>query len=201
MSKFATIKKLTLSAVTLCAATFGANAHAVNCTGLQVWTSTGQYSGTTQVQSAGKAYVANWWSQGADPATHSAQYQEWTLQGTCDGTTSSSVASSVVASSKPASSVVASSKPASSVAASSTPASSSSSVVGGICTSPTYVVGTTYAVGQLVQNAGSEYSCTIAGWCSSTADWAYAPGTGTYWSSAWALVRSCSAGTSSLAAS
>ncbi len=199
MSKFTTIKKLTLSAAALCAATLGANAHAVNCSGVQVWNSTGQYTGTTQVQTAGKAYVANWWSQGADPVTHSAQYQEWTLQGTCDGTTSSAVASSIAASSKPASSIPASSKPASSIAASSTPASSiaASSVGGGLCTSPQYVAGTTYNAGQLVQNGGNEYSCKIGGWCSSTAAWAYAPGTGSAWTDAWALVRSCTAGASS----
>ncbi len=57
---------------------------------------------------------------------------------------------------------------------------------------PQYAAGTSYTAGQIVQNVGNKYSCTVAGWCSSTAAWAYAPGTGTYWTDAWALVGSCS---------
>lgn len=121
------------------------------------------------------------------PATHSAQYQEWTLLGVCDGA-SSSVAST--ASSK-SSSLVASSKSSSSAVS-----SVASSVVAGSCNSVQYVAGNSYAQGQLVQNQGSEYRCTVAGWCSSTAAWAYAPGSGTYWTQAWDLVRSCSVASS-----
>jgi len=66
---------------------------------------------------------------------------------------------------------------------------------GGSCSSvPQYVAGTAYTAGQIVQNGGNKYSCTIAGWCSSSAAWAYAPGTGTAWTSAWMLVGSCSSG-------
>src|SRR5258706_2148554 len=66
---------------------------------------------------------------------------------------------------------------------------------GGSCSGiPQYVAGTSYTAGQIVQNVGNKYSCTIAGWCSSTATWAYAPGTGTYWTDAWALVGPCTGG-------
>ncbi len=64
---------------------------------------------------------------------------------------------------------------------------------------PQYVAGTSYTAGQIVQNVGNKYSCTVAGWCSSTAAWAYAPGTGTYWTDAWTLVGSCSGGGSATA--
>ncbi len=67
-------------------------------------------------------------------------------------------------------------------------ATSGSSSCSGI---PQYVAGTSYTAGQIVQNVNNKYSCTIAGWCSSTAAWAYAPGTGTYWTDAWALVGPC----------
>ncbi|HTX91623.1 MAG TPA: carbohydrate-binding protein [Anaerolineales bacterium] len=56
---------------------------------------------------------------------------------------------------------------------------------------PQYVAGTTYTQGQLVQNVGNQYRCDVGGWCSSTAAWAYAPGTGQYWTSAWTLIGAC----------
>jgi chitinase len=49
---------------------------------------------------------------------------------------------------------------------------------GGQCSAPPYVAGTGYTTGQLVRNVGNVYRCEIAGWCSSSAAWAYAPGTG-----------------------
>lgn len=76
-----------------------------------------------------------------------------------------------------------------------TPAATSPS---GSCSGvPQYVAGTSYTAGQIVQNIGNKYSCTIAGWCSSTAAWAYAPGTGSYWTEAWAFVSACSTGPTS----
>lgn len=48
-----------------------------------------------------------------------------------------------------------------------------------------YNAGTSYSKGQEVNNAGSCYVCDIPGWCSSSAAWAYAPGTGTAWQQAW----------------
>ncbi|MGG8496755.1 Ig-like domain-containing protein [Tenacibaculum sp. TC6] len=60
---------------------------------------------------------------------------------------------------------------------------------------PQYAVGTSYSQNQEVQNEGEKYKCNVPGWCSSTADWAYAPGTGTYWQDAWAKVGTCGGGT------
>ena len=74
--------------------------------------------------------------------------------------------------------------------------SSSGGSSGGSCSSPQYVAGTAYSAGQLVQNVSNEYRCDIAGWCSSLAAWAYAPGTGSYWSSAWILNGACGASSS-----
>ncbi len=174
----------------VCASVFSVNSFAVNCSNLPVWSSAGVYTGGTQVQHLAKAYEANWWTQGQNPANHSGQWQERDLLGNCDGATSSS---SIPASSSSVSSSVSSviSSSASSVA------SSSSSVVGGNCASPQYAAGTSYSANQLVQNAGSEYRCMVPGWCSSTAGWAYAPGTGMHWDDAWDLVRSCGATPSS----
>ncbi len=56
---------------------------------------------------------------------------------------------------------------------------------------PQYVAGTSYITGQDVQNVGNKYSCDIAGWCSSDAAWAYEPGVGQYWQTAWSLTGSC----------
>jgi chitinase len=168
---------------------------AVNCGALPEWSSTTAYTGGTQVKELGKAYKANWWSQGQSPATHSGQYQEWTLLGVCDGVTTSSSASSIASSVKTS---LSSSKTSS---ATSSATSSVVSSTGGSCTSPQYVAGTSYAAGQLVKNVGNEYRCTVPGWCSSTSAWAYAPGTGSAWTQAWELVRSCSATSSSVATS
>jgi chitinase len=167
---------------------FASHAYAVDCSALPEWNVSAAYTGTTQVKELGKAYKANWWSQGHSPASHSGQYQEWTLLGGCDGATSS-----VASTSSKASSVASSAKTSSS--------SLASSVIGGSCASPQYVAGTSYVAGQLVQNLGSEYRCNIAGWCSSPSAWAYAPGSGSAWTSAWDLVRSCSAASTSATSS
>jgi len=194
--KFQSIKKaLLLASATFSTLLFASHAFAVSCTGLPEWNSAAAYNGNSQVKSAGKAYKANWWTQNQDPATHSAQYQEWTLLGVCDGTTSSASSTSVVSSTSVASSV----KSSSSSSKISSSVASSTSSVGGTCASPQYVAGTTYNIGQLVQNLGSEYSCTVGGWCSSTSAWAYAPGSGSAWTQAWNLVRNCSAASSSVA--
>lgn len=62
---------------------------------------------------------------------------------------------------------------------------------GGDCALPQYVVGTSYNAGDEVKNFGRAYRCNVAGWCSSTAAWAYEPGVGTYWQHAWADIGSC----------
>jgi chitinase len=60
---------------------------------------------------------------------------------------------------------------------------------------PQYVENGGYVAGSQVQNVGSYYECKpypYTGWCNGAA-WAYAPGTGSYWSDAWVLKGSCSA--------
>ena len=75
------------------------------------------------------------------------------------------------------------------------PTSTPTSGSGGSCSGvPQYVAGTAYSAGQIVQNVGNRYVCNIAGWCSSSAAWAYAPGTGMYWTDAWSLVGPCDTG-------
>jgi hypothetical protein len=61
----------------------------------------------------------------------------------------------------------------------------------------TYVENGGYTEGSKVQNAGSLYQCKpwpYSGWCNG-GSWAYAPGTGLYWSDAWTLVGACTATT------
>jgi chitinase len=182
-----------LALAALCVSGLSTSAFAVDCSSFPVWNSAAAYGGGTQVQEAGKAYKANWWSQGHSPASYSGQWQEWAPLGNCDGGVSSSSKSSTApSSSSTPGSVAPSSKSSSSIAP------SSSSISGGNCTSPQYAAGTNYAAGQLAQNAGSEYRCTVAGWCGSTAAWAYAPATGAHWQQAWELVKSCGAASSSV---
>jgi chitodextrinase len=261
------MRALGVALVALCASATSMGAHAVDCTGLPEWNSATAYLGNTKVQETGKAYTSNWWSQGHSPAANSGQWQEWKLDGTCDGGNNPPIASftmgittitagetvPVDASSSsdpdgdsityswnggpfinvPKTSVVPGffdncqpikatvfltvkdSKGATASASklitvlpnsnnpfcrssssvtttsSSTPSSSTPSSISSGCTSPQYVAGTSYNVGQLVQNGGKEYVCNISGWCSSTAAWAYAPGTGSYWEQAWSFSKVC----------
>ncbi len=190
------IKPTTLALAAFCISGLSTSAMAIDCSSIPVWNATAAYGGGSQVKEQGNAYKANWWSQGHNPVNYSGQWQEWTLLGACDGVVTSSSKSSVASSA--VASVAPSSKSSSSVAPSSLAASS---VATGNCASPQYVAGTNYTAGALAQNAGSEYRCTVAGWCASTASWAYAPGTGAYWQQAWELVRSCGAVSSSVASS
>lgn len=143
------------------------------CAGLPTWNANTAYTNPQQVQHNNRRYSANYWTQGNDPALTSGQYNYWLDLGACSEG-GSSVSSSVVASS--------------SITATSS-SRSSSSVSTGNCTSPAYVSGASYANNALVQNGGSEYRCTVSGWCSQGG--AYAPGSGWAWTNAWALVRSC----------
>ncbi|MBU2987179.1 DUF1588 domain-containing protein, partial [Saccharophagus degradans] len=64
------------------------------------------------------------------------------------------------------------------------------------CTNPQWVSGTEYAVNTLVVNREAAFRCVIAGWCASTANWAYEPNSGLYWEEAWEKVALCSESTS-----
>ncbi len=146
------------------------------CAGLPIWNASTAYQAPQQVQRNNRRYSANYWTQGNDPALTSGQYSYWLDLGACTSGTASSTPSSVAPSSSSRSSVAVSS-------------SAPSSVSGGNCNSPAYVNGSSYAAGAKVQNGGSEYQCTVSGWC--TVGGPYAPGTGWAWTNAWSLVRAC----------
>jgi len=78
------------------------------------------------------------------------------------------------------------------------------SVVTDLCSGlPQYVENGGYVDGSKVKNGGSSYQCKpypYTGWCNGAA-WAYAPGTGAYWTDAWTLVGSCSPSSAPVAAS
>ena len=72
---------------------------------------------------------------------------------------------------------------------------------GGNCSGlPAYIAGTTYAAGDRVVNRvdasgdTEAFACTIAGWCSSSAAWAYEPGNGAHWEDAWDELGRCDGG-------
>ncbi|MDF2455168.1 MAG: large protein [Cytophagaceae bacterium] len=57
----------------------------------------------------------------------------------------------------------------------------------------TYAENAGYIAGSKVKNVGNQYTCKVwpySGWCNGAA-WAYAPGTGAYWTDAWELNGSC----------
>ncbi len=53
------------------------------------------------------------------------------------------------------------------------------------CDIPTYASGQAYSIGDIVENNARYYYCDVAGWCSSSAAFAYSPGTGSAWDDAW----------------
>ncbi|TDF35666.1 chitinase [Alteromonadaceae bacterium M269] len=66
-----------------------------------------------------------------------------------------------------------------------------SSPGGGCGSAAQYVAGTAYQQGEVVQNLNHRYSCDVPGWCSSPAGWAYEPGRGQHWQSAWTDLGIC----------
>ena len=74
---------------------------AVNCTNLPTWQSATAYNGNTTVKHNGKSYTSQWWTQGANPETHSGQWQEWKYNDVCSGSTPISSSSSSSSSSTP----------------------------------------------------------------------------------------------------
>ncbi|NRB42888.1 MAG: hypothetical protein HRU20_31200, partial [Pseudomonadales bacterium] len=59
-----------------------------------------------------------------------------------------------------------------------------------------FVSGSAYNTGDVVIADGKAYQCQIAGWCQSTADLYYKPGSGFNWSDAW-QEKSCDSTASS----
>ncbi len=82
-ARASSLLRVTLAAVPLILA--ASQAQAVNCTGINVWNSATAYTSGQQVQESGKAYSANWWTQGQSPAANSGAWAVWKLLGTCDG--------------------------------------------------------------------------------------------------------------------
>lgn len=152
----------------------GSSIGSDTCAALPTWDAGTIYNKPQQVKYNNKRYQANYWTQGNNPELTSGQYNYWLDLGDCNG--SGGTSSATVVSSARSSVAVASSR-------------SSSSTPAGSCTSPAYVNGATYATGAVVRNAGSEYRCTVGGWC--TVGGPYEPGVGWAWTNAWALVRSC----------
>ncbi len=201
------MKKILSVGALLSASLLSINAFAVDCSSLPVWNSATVYTAGNKVQHLNRGYTANYWTQGNNPTNFSGQWQHWADNGVCDTTTSSVAPSSSAPSSSRSSSSSSSSTSSGvncsegnpSVCSSKSSSSVSSSSLG-LC--PAYVAGTNYATGAVVTNAGGVYTCQVPGWCTSTATWAYAPGTGTYWQQAWAAGGNCSvASTSSVSTS
>lgn len=67
-------------------------------------------------------------------------------------------------------------------------------VVNNTCSSiAKYTENNGYVAGSKTKNSNSQYQCKpypYSGWCNGAA-WAYAPGTGAYWTDAWTLLGSC----------
>lgn len=160
-----------------------------SCDGVGTWSSATTYStaGTLVVQN-GKEYKNNWWTQGDDPSIHSGgagSGQPWTYLTDCGiaPTPTPSPSASPTASPTPEPTPSSSPSPSPSPSASPTPTPGQY---------PVYPQQRgSYTGGAIVQGSdGSLYQCLssiVAPWCNSTAEWAYAPGSGTAWSSAWSL--------------
>ena len=220
---------------------FNQSVLAVDCTGLDVWDAVAEYNGGQQIQYNNNAYQANWWTSNHNPESHSGQWQEWNLLGSCDGGGSnqlptanangpynglinSPIAFDSSGSNDPDGNIASyhwvfgdgntssqanpshqytsagSYNVSLSVTDNSGATDLSSTVAtitasgGGGCSETQYLAGTVYSAGDLVANLGRKYRCDIAGWCSSSADWAYEPGVGSSWQAAWTDTGVCGDG-------
>ena len=160
------------------------SAYAVDCSAVAAWSSNTTYFGGELVQYQNTRFKAAHWTSGNTPDS-SNPWGPWREPTACTGSGSSGGSSSGGTSSGGSSS-----------GGSSSGGSSSGGSSSGGC--PQYVAGTSYSTGDVVQNGGSNYTCSVAGWCSSlNAASAYAPGTGSAWTSAWTAGGTCGGGSSS----
>ena len=157
---------------------------APSCTGIPSWNSATAYAtaGTAVVYN-GVEYTNNWWTQGNQPDTNSGAVgsgKPWTVVTTCAApgpTPTPSPSPSPTPSPTPSPSPSPSPAPSPSPTPAPTPA--------GVLIYPAGIG--SYVNGTVVQASnGKLYTCLVAGWCNQN-NWAYAPGSGTYWSSAWSL--------------
>lgn len=230
---------LTKSLVLAGVGAFAISAQAEDCSNLNNWTAPTIYNTGDKVQTATRAYQANYWTQGNNPVNHSGQWAHWTDLGSCtttgnsiptadaNGPYTSTLGNPIALSSSGSNdsdgTITAYSwdfgdgnttntqnpnhtytsiggytvtltvtdndgATASSTAVATVTDGSSS------CTGTSYVAGTSYSIGQSVSNNSEEFICDVAGWCSSAAAWAYEPGVGAHWQSAWTKVGSCTTG-------
>lgn len=185
----------------------GFGAH--NCSGLQVWNSSTQYSPGSVVRDRGVKFTANTSNSNTQAYFHHGASQAWTWNGYCNADTEVYI--------KRAAKPTTTNYDCRSIAAGANHSCSINNAVAGFyyvimrsadgydyhgisarptyttasttCTSPVYVDGTSYNTNDLVQNINNEYQCTVGGWCSIGGP--YEPGVGWAWTNAWTLVRSC----------
>ncbi len=161
-----------------------------SCDGVETWNASVSYAtaGTLVVRN-GKEYKNNWWTQGNDPETNNGvagSGKPWTFITECGvaPTPTPTPTPTVNPTVTPSPTPTASPSPSPTATPTPTPAPGQYKI---------YPDGRgSYGAGDKVQGTdGKVYACsstTVAPWCNSTAEWAYAPGTGTAWSSAWTLV-------------
>lgn len=156
------------------------------CDGLPTWNASSVYNGGDRVVADGKEYKANWWTQGENPLTKSGKVnsgqQPWLFLNSCGD-----------APIPPVPSPSPSPTPTSSPAPVPTPTSTPEPQPPVPDNYKVYPDGRgSYTGGTIVKGSdGKLYQCqsnVVAPWCNSTAEWAYAPASGTAWSSAWQLV-------------
>lgn len=130
------------------------------------WSSSAIYVNGDQVSHNGHEWQAKWWTQNEEPGT-TGEWGVWEDLGPCSGGSTNTPLP---------------------------PTATPTNTLPGSCSAPQYVAGTTYSAGQEVQNIGNRYRCDVAGWCSSSAAWAYEPGVGMHWETAWTFMGVCDGG-------
>lgn len=149
------------------------------------WNASTIYVANNIVSHNGHQWRAKWWTQGEEPGT-TGQWGVWEDQGPCSG--GNTPTPSPTSTSIPPTNTPTPITPTPGNTPTPTPTSGSGSCAG----IPQYVAGTTYTTGQFVQNIDNKYRCEVGGWCSSSGAWAYEPGVGMYWETAWSFVSACS---------
>lgn len=141
------------------------------------WSSGTVYFGGNQVSYSGRNYSAAYYTQGDNPGTKSGAAgsgQPWIAGFLCGNTVTTTTNGG------------------------STSTIDSTTSTTGASSCAAYVAGGAYSVGQTVTNKGGNYTCKVAGWCSSGAS-AYEPGGGWAYDSAWSVASAdaCTATTTS----
>lgn len=152
-----------------------------SCDSVPIWDVTKAYSTAgTLVVLNNKEYKNNWWTQGDNPETNngiSGSGKPWTLITDCG------VAPTPTPTPTPSPTPTVTPTPNPTI----TPVPSDNCPA----TSPVYPTGrNSYVSGTIVKATDSNfYKCNsgVAAWCNSSAEWAYAPGSGSATSSAWTL--------------